>query len=307
MDKPSPRKSRSNSRESAHPTRKIRAHSRDEAEPLITPIHRTIIGRGNSGVVIYPCIGCSEETLFNNIKYVSKILLQSKGIEEITAYNKLPDELNTILYYKFCELCQIDSVDLVSSFNKKITDANKDKYCIINSTYVSGVQLTQFLNLYKSSDNEECGENEDKPIMSIKILYKLFIALKKFNYNLNQLYLLEYYHNDISSTNIMLVDNLDEFDLILIDFEHSNSTPQYGIVHWDMSRLTQLINELFYNVLFIPSLSESIEPLYKIILSGKKKINNYYLFNEEILNYIIYLITDIPFTPLDVIISKIKI
>jgi len=74
-----------------------------------------------------------------------------------------------------------------------------------------------------------------------------------------------------------------------------------------MSRLTQLINELFYNVLFIPSLSESIEPLYKIILSGKKKINNYYLFNEEILNYIIYLITDIPFTPLDVIISKIKI
>jgi hypothetical protein len=330
MDKTSPKKSRSNSREtrrsrsnsreSDHPrksrsnsreTRRSRSNSREKprSEGLSLPIHRTIIGRGNSGVVIYPCIGCSEETLFNNIKYVSKIMLQSKGIEEITAYNKLPDELNSILYYKFCELCQIVSVDLVSSFNKKITDANKDKYCIINSTYVSGVQLTQFLNLYKSSDNEECGENEDKPIMSIKILYKLFISLKKFNYNLNQLNLLEYYHNDISSTNIMLVDNLDEFDLILIDFEHSNSTPQYGIVHWDMSRLTQLINELFYNVLYIPSLSEHIQPLYEMILFGKIKVDNYYLFNQEILNYIIYLInpsTDIPFTPLDTILFKFK-
>jgi len=303
-------RSRSNSREKTRRSRS-RSNSREKtrSEELSLPIKRTIIGKGNSGVVIYPCIGCSDETHVNNMNYVSKIMLRSKGIEEVIAYNKLPDEFNGLLYYNFCELCEIDSVDLVSSFNKKITDANKDKYCIINSTYVSGVQLTKFLNLYKSSDNEECGENEDKPIMSIAILYKLFISLKKFNYNLYQLNLLNYYHNDITSTNIMLIDNIDEFNLILIDFEHGGPKPKFGVVHWDMSRLTQIINELFYNVLYIPSLSERIQPLYDMILFGKIKVDNYYLFNEEILNYIIYLInpsTDIPFTPLDMILFKFK-
>ena len=116
-----------------------------------------ILGKGNSGLVIHPCIGCSEKTKRNPKLYITKLIGNRRTLdEEIRAYNLLPDELDNKLYYKFYELCEDEETkeELEKIVRELPLEPKYANYKILNSTFINGLELANYLNEYKTEDNQ---------------------------------------------------------------------------------------------------------------------------------------------------------
>jgi serine/threonine protein kinase len=165
-----------------------------------------LIGEGGNALAIYPSIGCSKKTRINKYDYVTKLYKSTETAEEeYKIYSKLPEELNNKLYYKFCELCKIDSnihsyVDkIVEEYNIKKINYNS----LLNIKYIHGVTLYEYLNNFI-------------PIKKFIHLLKLMEILHEDIIKMNELH---FYHKDIFSQNVMINFKLDK--LFLIDFGRS--------------------------------------------------------------------------------------
>jgi hypothetical protein len=184
----------------------------------------SIIGKGTFGVVIHPAILCSE---MSNDKehYVSKILPIKQAEKEITLLNKMPKELNGILYFTENSYCIVDET------NKQIPEKlgiNSKNSAYVNMVYLPGLELNDYLDQYKTEENQtnkwhdKYEIRDEIPEIPREIILELLTGLSKFYpkvISLNDDY--HYYHNDISSTNIMNSKN----EFYLIDFGRSSDKP----------------------------------------------------------------------------------
>jgi serine/threonine protein kinase len=249
------------------------------------------LGYGETGIVIYPSLGCTTTTQLYPRDYVSKIMKKKLALQEKKSFERLPDELDGILYYKYCEVCDIDplippQINIVKQFN---IEKNEEKivknYCILNSTYINGVDLEKVFLTYKSFDNLRLRLRDKKeyPIIPFDLLNQLLLSLQTFNNNvelLNNTYL--FFHNDINPKNIMIQKNIK---LWLIDFDKSGEQEYKNV---ESEAILFIIQNVLYMALYIPSLTEIIRLIY-FSLQYKKK-DNLFLFNNELINYVIKII-----------------
>jgi len=272
-------------------TKKRRRSRNRTRERNIPPVNYVELGYGETGIVIYPSLGCSKTTQLYPKHYISKIMKKNLALQEKKSYEILPDELDGILYYKYCEVCDIDplippQINIVKQFN---IEKNEEKivknYCILNSRYINGVDLEKVFLTYKSFDNLRLRLRDKKeyPIIPFELLNQLLLSLQTFNNNvelLNNTYL--FFHNDINPKNIMIQKNIK---LWLIDFDKSGEQEYKNV---DSEAILFIIQNVLYMALYIPSLTEIIRLIY-FSLQYKKK-DNLFLFNYELINYVIKII-----------------
>ena len=269
--------------------RRKRSYSNRSRERNIEPTQYSELGYGESGIVIYPSLGCTKITQLYPKRYISKIMRKSVALQEQQSYERLPDELDGILYYKYCEVCDIDplippQINIVKQFN---IEKNEEKivknYCILNSRYINGADLEKVFLTYKSYDNLRLRDKKEYPVIPIEILKKLLLSLQTFNANvkiLNQTY--TFYHNDINPKNIMIQRNMK---LWLIDFDKSGEAESKNV---DSEAIFFIIQSVLYMSLYIPSLTEIIRLIYFSL--QYKKNDNLFLLNYELINYVIKII-----------------
>ena len=268
--------------------RRKRSYSNRSRERNIEPTQYRELGYGETGIVIYPSLGCTKITQLYPRDYVSKIMRKSLALQEQKSYEKLPDELDEILYYKYCEICEIypyikPQINTIKQFN---IEKNEEKivknYCILNSRYINGADLEKVFLTYKSYDNLRLRDKKEYPVIPIEILTKLLLSLQTFNNNvkiLNQTY--SFYHNDIHISNIIIEKTMK---LWLIDFDKSGEAEYKDI---DSEAIFFIIQSVLYMALYIPSLTEIIRLIY---FSIGYKVEKSFIFNNELINYVIKII-----------------
>ena len=268
--------------------RRKRSYSNRSRERNIEPTQYRELGYGETGIVIYPSLGCTKITQLYPRDYVSKIMRKSLALQEQKSYEKLPDELDEILYYKYCEICEIypyikPQINTIKQFN---IEKNEEKivknYCILNSRYINGADLEKVFLTYKSYDNLRLRDKKEYPVIPIEILTKLLISLQTFNNYvkiLNQTY--SFYHNDIHISNIIIEKTMK---LWLIDFGEAEQKKHKDI---DSEAIFFIIQSVLYMALYIPSLTEIIRLIY---FSIGYKVEKSFIFNNELINYVIKII-----------------
>jgi serine/threonine protein kinase len=235
-----------------------------------------ILGKGNSGLVIHPCIGCSEKTKRNPELFITKLIGNRRTLdEEIRAYNLLPEELDNKLYYKFYELCEDEKTKeelekIVIEIPLEIKYAN---YKILNSTFIKGLELANYLNEFKTEDNQtnrwndRYRERETIPVIPTEIFMNLSRLLELFCQNIQILNSFGVFHNDIQITNIMI--NHEHDKLYLIDFGRMSKTTRFNAHDVDIGDVNEVIKEVVKMGLYNDELKEIITELKK----SMKEIN----------------------------------
>jgi len=235
-----------------------------------------ILGKGNSGLVIHPCIGCSEKTKRNPELFITKLIGNRRTLdEEIRAYNLLPEELDNKLYYKFYELCEDEKTK--EELEKIVRDIPLEpkyaNYKILNSTFINGLELANYLNEFKTEDNQtnrwndRYRERETIPIIPTSIFMNLLHLLVVFYENIQILNGFGVFHNDIQITNIMI--NHEHDKLYLIDFGRMSKTTRFNAHDVDIEDANEVLKEVIKMGLYNDELKEIILELKK----SMKEIN----------------------------------
>lgn len=229
-----------------------------------------ILGKGNSGLVIHPCIGCSEKTKKNPELFITKLIGSRRTLdEEIHAYNLLPEELDNKLYYKFYELCEDEESkeELEKIVRKLPLEPKYANYKILNSTFINGMELANYLNEFKTEDNQtnrwndKYRERETLPFFPTEDFMSMLHLLVLFYENIQILNGFGIYHNDIQITNIMINHAHDK--LFLIDFGRMSKTPRFNVQDVDTSDVDEVIKEVVKMGLYNDELKDSIIELKK--------------------------------------------
>jgi len=281
------KKERGRSRERNRTKRRRRSQNRT----IERAVYYVKLGEGESGIVIYPSLGCTETTQLYPRDYVSKIMKKKLALQEKKSFERLPDELDGLLYYKYCELCDIDplithQINIVKQFNfEKNEEKIVKNYCILNSRYINGIELEKEFLKYKSYDNLyiRLREKTEYPIIPFDYLNQLLLSLQTFNHQVEILNSYSFFHNDIHSSNILIEKNMK---LWLIDFGGSEEKKHKNV---DSEGIFFIIKEVLYMALYIPSLTEIIRLIY-FSLQYKKKDDMSFIFNNELINYVIKII-----------------
>lgn len=243
-----------------------------------------VLGKGNSGLVIHPCIGCSEKTKRNPDLFITKLIGNRRTLdEEIRAYNLLPEELDNKLYYKFYELCEDEETkeELEKIVREIPLEPKYANYKILNSTFINGMELANYLNEYKTEDNQtnkwndRYKERATIPSISTANFMNLLRLLEIFYENIKILNSFGVYHNDIQITNIMI--NHEHNKLYLIDFGRMSKTTRFSAHDVDLGDVDEVIKEVVKMGLYNDELKEIITELKK----SMKEIN--IVFLQELL------------------------
>jgi hypothetical protein len=240
----------------------------------------TIIGTGTFGTVIHPAILCNKMELDDPRKYVSKILPISSIPQEEKSFNNLPDELDKILYFKECNICDINESNQFIFEKLKINTQNK---MYINMRFIPGKELHHIIEKYKNEDNQtnqwnESYENRDNiPEIPRNILFDLLFALRDFYKKIEVLNNIPYYHNDISSTNIIYDNNT----FYLIDFGMSNKQPFMNTnLNYDKNQTMDVLSQILSTVPYISNNKEIME-IYKYFLMKSNNKSKKIQFTEK--------------------------
>jgi hypothetical protein len=220
----------------------------------------SIIGTGTFGVVIHPAILCSKMSNDKAEHYVSKILPTKQAEKEIASLNKMPKELDGILYFTENSFCNVDETN--NKIVEKLGINIKDKACV-NMVYLPGFELNDYLDQYKNEENQT-NQWHDKyelrdeiPEIPREIILELLIKLSRFYpkvVSLNNDY--HYYHNDISTSNIMCTKN----DYYLIDFGFSSNKPKAP--NFDIFGVIDTFNTILLSIPYMTR-NEDLKLIYK--------------------------------------------
>ena len=219
----------------------------------------SIIGTGTFGTVIHPGILCSQ--MSNDEKhYVSKILPIKQAEKEITLLNKMPKELDGILYFTENSYC------IVNEKNKQMLEKlginSKDRACV-NMVYLPGLELNDYLEQYKTEENQtnqwhdKYEMRDEIPEIPREVILELLMKLSKFYpkvISLNNDY--HYYHNDISTGNIMYSRN----EYYLIDFGRSSNKP--NAPNFDILTVIDVFNTILSSIQYMTN-NEDLNLIYK--------------------------------------------
>lgn len=220
----------------------------------------SIIGTGTFGTVIHPGILCSK---MSNDKehYVSKILPIKQAEKEITLLNEmLPKELDGILYFTENSYCKIDETN--KQILEKLGINSKDKACV-NMVYLPGLELNDYLEQYKTEENQtnqwhdKYEMRDEIPEIPREVILELLMKLSKFYpkvISLNNDY--HYYHNDISTGNIMYSRN----EYYLIDFGRSSNKP--NAPNFDILTVIDVFNTILSSIQYMTN-NEDLKLIYK--------------------------------------------
>jgi len=211
-----------------------------------------ILGEGKDGLVIYPPLPCEIDIDRN--KFVGKIYwkLSIPSIDIVMdKINKLPDELNGLLYYKENYVCDVDLPENLKSIKR-----------------LSNRQL-----LLRKVEGKPLGDAISDVINDIKNnnycqFYDLFKASIETFYHIKQLASYNVFYNDFSTSNIIY--NNIEPKLMLIDLDdisygqkgipksvlrNKDNTykpnyvydDKYGYINWDYDYTKSIINNILSN------------------------------------------------------------
>lgn len=219
----------------------------------------SIIGTGTFGTVIHPAILCSE--MSNDEKhYVSKILPIKQAEKEITLLNKMPKELDGILYFTENSYCIVDEKN--KQMLEKLGINSKDRACV-NMVYLPGLELNDYLEQYKTEENQtnqwhdKYEMRDEIPEIPREVILELLMKLSKFYpkvISLNNDY--HYYHNDISTGNIMYSRN----EYYLIDFGRSSNKP--NAPNFDILTVIDVFNTILSSIQYMTN-NEDLKLIYK--------------------------------------------
>lgn len=219
----------------------------------------SIIGTGTFGTVIHPGILCSQ--MSNDEKhYVSKILPIKQAEKEITLLNKMPKELDGILYFTENSYCIVDEKN--KQILEKLGINSKDRACV-NMVYLPGLELNDYLEQYKTEENQtnqwhdKYEMRDEIPEIPREVILELLMKLSKFYpkvISLNNDY--HYYHNDISTGNIMYSRN----EYYLIDFGRSSNKP--NAPNFDILTVIDVFNTILSSIQYMTN-NEDLKLIYK--------------------------------------------
>jgi hypothetical protein len=219
----------------------------------------SIIGTGTFGTVIHPGILCSQ--MSNDEKhYVSKILPIKQAEKEITLLNKMPKELDGILYFTENSYCIVDEKN--KQMLEKLGINSKDRACV-NMVYLPGLELNDYLEQYKTEENQtnqwhdKYEMRDEIPEIPREVILELLMKLSKFYpkvISLNNDY--HYYHNDISTGNIMYSRN----EYYLIDFGRSSNKP--NAPNFDILTVIDVFNTILSSIQYMTN-NEDLNLIYK--------------------------------------------
>ena len=219
----------------------------------------SIIGTGTFGTVIHPGILCSQ--MSNDEKhYVSKILPIKQAEKEITLLNKMPKELDGILYFTENSYCIVDETN--KQILEKLGINSKDRACV-NMVYLPGLELNDYLEQYKTEENQtnqwhdKYEMRDEIPEIPREVILELLMKLSKFYpkvISLNNDY--HYYHNDISTGNIMYSRN----EYYLIDFGRSSNKP--NAPNFDILTVIDVFNTILSSIQYMTN-NEDLKLIYK--------------------------------------------
>lgn len=219
----------------------------------------SIIGTGTFGTVIHPGILCSQ--MSNDEKhYVSKILPIKQAEKEITLLNKMPKELDGILYFTENSYCIVDEKN--KQMLEKLGINSKDRACV-NMVYLPGLELNDYLEQYKTEENQtnqwhdKYEMRDEIPEIPREVIIELLMKLSKFYpkvISLNNDY--HYYHNDISTGNIMYSRN----EYYLIDFGRSSNKP--NAPNFDILTVIDVFNTILSSIQYMTN-NEDLKLIYK--------------------------------------------
>ena len=218
----------------------------------------SIIGEGAFGKVIHPAILCSEMPN-NKEHYVSKILPIKQAEKEIASLNMLPGELDGILYFKENSYCKIDETNKQILENLGIN--SKDRACV-NMVYLPGLELHDYLEQYKTEENQtnewhdKYNTRDEIPEIPREVILELLMKLSKFYPKVISLNKVPYYHNDISTGNIMHSKN----EYYLIDFGFSSNKPKAP--NFDIRGVIDVFNTILLTIPYMTN-NEDLKLIYK--------------------------------------------
>ena len=218
----------------------------------------SIIGKGAFGIVLHPAILCSE---MSNDKehYVSKILQIKQAEKEIASLNALPKELDGILYFTENSYCIVDETN--KQILEKLSINYKNSACV-NMVYLPGLELNDYLEQYKTEENQT-NEWHDKyvirdeiPEIPREVVLELLMKLSTFYPKVISLNNIPYYHNDISTGNIMYSRN----EMYLIDFGFSSKDPKRP--NHDIFGVIDVFNTILSSIQYMTN-NEDLKLIYK--------------------------------------------
>ena len=233
----------------------------------------SIIGEGTFGKVIHPAIlsKCSEHEMPKE-HYVSKILPIKQAEIERSSLNKMPKELDGMLYFTENSYCIVDETN--KHILEKLGINSKDMVCV-NMVYLPGLELNNYLEQYKIEENQTNRWHhnyifrDEIPEIPRELILKLFMGLSKFYpkvESLNKDY--NYYHNDISATNIIYSKN----EFYLIDFGFSSDKPKNKNPNFDILGVIDTFNTILLTIPYLTN-NEDLKLIYK---SYNDELDSYY-------------------------------
>jgi len=166
-----------------------------------------ILGSGKDGLVVYPPINCSKLNINKN-DYVGKVYFKSRNLDYISniknKIDRLPDNLDGMLYYKENYLCKIiipDELKSVPYYEKKLSDNQLILKRVQGDTL--GRALNDVVDSIKNGNNCK--------------FYELLKASILAYYYVRDLASLNIFYNDYSLDNLMYDDNNKKLMLVDLD------------------------------------------------------------------------------------------
>lgn len=154
-----------------------------------------VLGRGIDGTVVYPAIPCEGVDLDYTL-YVSKIGKKKSLTNAKQIFDKLPDSLHEIAYYKDAHLCDYDNT---------IPSVKGTAQLIMR--YIDGTPLTTY--------------TEEVQTLTRRDFYHILGACVNLYKHVEILNQSMFFHNDINTENIMY--NPTTHHMYLIDFDKSTT------------------------------------------------------------------------------------
>lgn len=209
----------------------------------------TIIGKGMSGIVYYPALPCKEPSDFDSTGFVSKLTTQANAETELNNAAEIKRTIPTHAIYAI-HICASQFTTINRS--KQVLDT------LVFSKY-GGVEIVQYakeLEEYAYSATltaDKLQTVSDKLPIYKKIthaLQELLVHVKKMNN-------LSFFHNDISTDNIVYSFETDT--AYLIDFEKSgpahikSTTRHIPPMPTDVEILERIIKSFIFEIEAIES------------------------------------------------------
>jgi hypothetical protein len=155
---------------------------------------------------------------------------------------------------------------IVDEKNKQMLEKlginSKDRACV-NMVYLPGLELNDYLEQYKTEENQtnqwhdKYEMRDEIPEIPREVILELLMKLSKFYpkvISLNNDY--HYYHNDISTGNIMYSRN----EYYLIDFGRSSNKP--NAPNFDILTVIDVFNTILSSIQYMTN-NEDLKLIYK--------------------------------------------